>query len=177
MIYYIHYYSSNPRDINQKLLDAIKEFPGWAILAPTFFLVRVGEDKEEEGRDANLFVIKNRLNKVCEPEDEFFIGQMGNEATWQGYGSRLRDWLIKNFNPQNEQEQESFKRPEVVKDAEGLAAAVRRNKEIQKLVDEQTARVKAMDMKIDDKTAQLLNTTDEMLKKLQENQYTQLVND
>lgn len=172
MIYYIHYNSSNPAKFNQRLLDTIKEFQGWAILSQTFFLVRVGEDRNEEGRDANLYVIKDRLRQVCDPEDEFFIGQMGNEATWQGYGGRLRDWLNKNFNHSNTQQQDSFKKTEV-KDADDLIAALQRNEEIQKIIDENLAKSKVMEEKINNKILELLRSNDEMLKKIRENQKMQ----
>jgi len=116
MIYFIYYHSSDPDLLNNRVLDVVKEFPGWAVLSPSFFLVRLKKQNTDD-RDANLFIIKNKINLVCDPNDEFFVGQLGDESTWQGYGSRLKEWLIKNTLQQDEGNQENFSLKEAAKAA------------------------------------------------------------
>lgn len=108
MIHYIYYHSSIPELDNEKVLEVIKSCPGWAILSPSFFLVRIDEDKTSVEGESTLQYIKKKLEKVCSSSDEFFIGQMGGSgATWQGYGIRLKNWIIENSHPQKEDEDDS----------------------------------------------------------------------
>lgn len=114
MIYTIYYHSSSLGQENKKLLDLIKTFPGWAILSPSFFLVRSGNNAINTDRDQYLFEVKHKLTSISSPNDEFFISQLGNESTWQGYGGKLRDWIIRNSraNDSSEAEKESVSQTE-----------------------------------------------------------------
>ena len=124
MIYFIYYHSSNPDQLNNSVLDVVKEFPGWAVLSPSFFLVRLNK-QDSDDRDANLFIIKNKINLVCDHDDEFFVGQLGDESTWQGYGSRLKEWLIKNTLQQGEENQENFSLKEAARAAHNALVAMK----------------------------------------------------
>jgi len=108
MIYYIYYHSTNPEQNNAKILDTIKSFPAWAILGHSFFLVRK-DDKSDADTDVNLLFIKQKFKDVGASTDDFFIGQMGDEAIWQGYGAPLKQWLISNSVKKNEAADESFR--------------------------------------------------------------------
>lgn len=124
MIYFIYYHSSDPDLHNNRVLDVVKEFPGWAVLSPSFFLVRL-DDREEDNRDTNLYIIKKKIGLACDQNDEFFVGQLGDESTWQGYGSRLKEWLIKNTLHKDEDNQENFSLKETVRAAYNALAAMK----------------------------------------------------
>lgn len=109
MIYYIYYHSASLEQENKKVLEFIKTFRGWAILSTSFFLVS-RDDERNNDTDANLIFIRNEMRKVTSQSDEFFIGQLGTESVWQGYGGRLRDWFIKNSVPRTIDEEEQFNR-------------------------------------------------------------------
>ncbi len=101
MIYYIYYRSASSEQENKKVKDFIKTFHGWALLGPSFYLV-FKKDAKDGDIDTNLLYIKSKLKEYGFVNDEFFIGQMGSEATWQGYGIPLKNWLIKYSRPINE---------------------------------------------------------------------------
>lgn len=106
MIYIIYYRSAFPEQENTKIQELIKSFPGWAILSSSFFLVRKEYDEAwKDGKDQNLFEIKQQLNSIGSTNDEFFVSQLGNEAIWQGYGGRLKDWIIRNSLKKDEEEE------------------------------------------------------------------------
>lgn len=109
MIYYIYYHSTNPEQNNAKIIDTVKGFPAWAILGHSFFLVRM-DYKGNADTDANLLEIKQKLKEVGASADDFFIGQMGDEAIWQGYGVPLKQWLISNSVKKHEGGDESFRK-------------------------------------------------------------------
>ena len=115
MIYYIYYHSTNPEQNNAKILDTIKSFPAWAILGHSFFMVRM-DYKGNADTDANLLEIKQKLKEVGASADDFFIGQMGDEAIWQGYGVPLKQWLISNSVKANEAADESFRKEDATKE-------------------------------------------------------------
>lgn len=117
MLYYIYYHSASQEQENRQLLNVIKSFPGWAILSPSFFLIRE-EEKKQNDTDVTILKIKEKVRNVCSSNDEFFIGQMGDKATWQGYGGRLRDWLIENALKKEEKDlQQSFSAADAAKAA------------------------------------------------------------
>lgn len=103
MIYYIYYHSASPEQENNKIKEFIKTFPGWAVLGPSFYLVFKNDVKDDD-TDTNLLYIRSKLKEIGSANDEFFVGQFGNEATWQGYGIPLKNWLIKYSRPINEED-------------------------------------------------------------------------
>ena len=107
MIYFIYYHSANPEQGNTKVVETIKSFPGWAILGSTFFLV-MKDDVKDNDADPNLSTIKKSLQEAGSSTDEFFIGQLGDEAVWQGYGAPLKQWLLK-YSQKNNDDEESFR--------------------------------------------------------------------
>ena len=107
MIYFIYYHTASPEQDNTKIVETIKSFPGWAILGSTFFLV-MKEDIVDDDTDTNLLSIRQRLREAGASTDEFFIGQMGDEAVWQGYGAPLKQWLLK-YSQKSNDDDESFR--------------------------------------------------------------------
>ena len=108
LIYYVYYHSTTLESENPKLLDVIKSFPAWAILGPSFFLVQYDPSMKEEDAGDNLDAIRGKVDAVCGPKDYYFIGRMGDIATWKGYGTNLKAWLMNNAIPKLTENEDVF---------------------------------------------------------------------
>ena len=119
LLYYVYYHSTTLEAENPKLLDVIKSFPAWAILGPSFFLVQFDPLMKEEDATDNLDAIREKIEAVCGPKDYYFIGRMGDIATWKGYGTNLKAWLVSHALPRPTKGEDVFSLEETARPVEG----------------------------------------------------------
>lgn len=119
ILYYVYYHSTALESENSKLQDVIQSFPAWAILGPSFFLIQYDASMKEEDAGVNLEAIRKKIDAVCGPRDYYFIGRMGDLATWKGYGTNLKAWLINNAIPTDMKSSPLFSLQESAHPAQG----------------------------------------------------------
>ena len=100
MIYIIIYISKDERR-NPALEQAIREYPDWAIINRTAFIVNTQNDKDEKG---SKVIADNLTQYIDNDREKILVARISRPISWRNFKSDFAAWLKKNFSPSEEQQ-------------------------------------------------------------------------
>lgn len=100
MIYIIIYISKDERR-NPALEQAIREYPDWAIINRTAFIVNTQNDKDEKG---SKVIADNLTQYIDNDREKILVARISRPISWRNFKPDFAAWLKKNFSPSEEQQ-------------------------------------------------------------------------
>ena len=100
MIYIVIYISKEERK-NSALEQAIREYPDWAIINRSAFIVNTQDDKDEKG---SKVIADNLTQYIDNDKEKILVAHISRPISWRNFKSDFAAWLRKNFSPSEEQE-------------------------------------------------------------------------
>ena len=100
MIYIIIYISKDERK-NSALEQAIREYPDWAIINRSAFIINAPKDKEENG---SKVIADNLTQYIDNAKEKILVARISRPISWRNFKPDFAAWLRKNFSPSEEQQ-------------------------------------------------------------------------
>lgn len=85
MVYVISYDLVKPTQRYEELINAIKQYPNWACLGGSAYLIESNDSHVE---------IRNNLGRFVDGNDKLFVGHISAPAAWKGYGDEVSKWIL-----------------------------------------------------------------------------------
>lgn len=88
MVYIISYDLRKPTQRYKELAERIKQYPSWALLGESVFLIETNSSAVE---------VRDNLKEFIDGNDTLFVGKIGAPAAWKGYSTDVTKWIKSKF--------------------------------------------------------------------------------
>ena len=75
-------------DRKQKLIDSIRQEPGWARINPNTYIVDSSKSAAQ---------LRDALKSNLTDGDSLFVAELSDTAAWSGLSSEVSDWIKKTL--------------------------------------------------------------------------------
>lgn len=88
MLYIVSYDLKPPTQRYVELRNKIKEYPSWAVLGESVFLIETNLTAAE---------VRDELGEFIDGNDRIFVGKISAPAAWKGYSEEITNWIKTKF--------------------------------------------------------------------------------